>query len=163
MKGTEHPAAAPKLQSPSTEEVQYLADEAEAILWNSSQQIKSTRRTVALNIFYIFEYRANIVANVLLKAHQSEPNQMDSRFMIGKIFAEIGSMPSEAPARGRVSNAVANLYVEGMLDLTQLTAVGQPYIDLLTFSYPSVVDWCAFNSIKAATAAWQQYTDRKTS
>ena len=68
----------PKLQSPSAK-VQSLADEAEAILWNSSQQINSTRRTVALNILYIFECIANINANVLLKAHQSEPNQMNSR------------------------------------------------------------------------------------
>ena len=47
MKGTELPAAAPKQPSPKTE-AQSRADEAEAVLWHSAQQIKS--RTVARNI-----------------------------------------------------------------------------------------------------------------
>ena len=48
MKGTELSAAAPKPQSPSAE-VQSRADEAEAILWHSVQQIKL--RTVSQNIY----------------------------------------------------------------------------------------------------------------
>ena len=67
MKGTELSAAAPKPPSPSAE-VQSRADEAEAILWHSAQQIEDGRTE------YIFESRANIVANGHLKAHQSEPN-----------------------------------------------------------------------------------------
>ena len=47
MKGTVLPAAAPKPLSPSVE-AQSLADEAEAILWPSAQQVKL--KTVAPNI-----------------------------------------------------------------------------------------------------------------
>ena len=47
MNGIELPAAVPKQLSPSAE-AQSLANEAEATLWHSAQQIKS--RTVAPNI-----------------------------------------------------------------------------------------------------------------
>ena len=77
MKGAELPAAAPKSLSPSAE-AQSRTDEAEAILWHSAQQM-NFNEVEGGQTKYIFECRANVVANGLLKAHQSEQNRMIHR------------------------------------------------------------------------------------
>ena len=100
IKGTELSAAAQKQLSPSAE-VQSWANEAVAILWHSAQQIKS--RTVTLNISLNAEL---------------------NKTQVGENFAQKKGLVSfcsklllaEAPARGRVSNVVANLCVKGKLD-----------------------------------------------
>ena len=152
MKGTELPAVAPKPPSPSTE-AQSRADEAEAILpahsrshsacslfallilWHSAQQIKSM--TVAPNI----SLNAEQTLSQMDIANQANQSRSDEQ-QVSKVFAEKKSLVSfgftlllaEAPARGRVSNVVANLCGERKLDLESgidiYSAAGQL---LLTF------------------------------
>ena len=134
MKGTELPAAAPNPPSPSAE-AQSRADEAEAILWHSAQQIKSM--TVAPNI----SLNAEQTLSQMDIANQANQSRSDEQ-QVSKVFAEKKSLVSfgftlllaEAPARGRVSNVVANLCGERKLDLESgidiYSAAGQL---LLTF------------------------------
>ena len=92
MAGTELPAAAPKPLSQSTEAL-FRADEAGAILWQWTP-----------------------------KAHRSEPNRTNRRLAkvlprkTGLVSFGFKLLLAKAPAKGRLSNIVGNLCVEGKPD-----------------------------------------------